>query len=34
MALEDVYKGKNVDEVIELLDRYGKDAKIIAGEQI
>ena len=31
MALEDVYKGKNVDEVIELLDRYGKDAKIIAG---
>lgn len=31
MALEDVYKGKNVDEIIELLDRYGKDAKIIAG---
>lgn len=31
MALEEVYKGENVDEVIELLDRYGKDAKIIAG---
>ena len=31
MALEEVYKGENVDEVIELLDKYGKDAKIIAG---
>ncbi|NLV77709.1 MAG: FAD-binding protein [Tissierellia bacterium] len=31
MALEEVYKGENVDEVVELLDKYGKDAKIIAG---
>ncbi len=31
MALEEVYKGKSMDEVVELLGKYDKDAKIIAG---
>ena len=31
MALEEVYKGKSIDEVVELLGKYDKDAKIIAG---
>ncbi len=31
MALEKVFKGKSVDEVVELLAKYDKDAKIIAG---
>ncbi|MCF6459678.1 FAD binding domain-containing protein [Clostridium sp. Cult3] len=31
MALEEVYKGKSIDEVVELLGEYDKEAKIIAG---
>ena len=31
MTLKEVYNGKNVDEVIELLGKHGKEAKIIAG---
>ena len=31
MTLKDVYNGKNIEEVLELLDEYGKEAKIIAG---
>lgn len=31
MALEKVYKGENIYEVVELLGKYGEDAKIIAG---
>jgi CO/xanthine dehydrogenase FAD-binding subunit len=31
MALEKVYKGQSIEEVIRLLGKYGKDAKLIAG---
>lgn len=31
MSLDQVYNGKNIDEVIELLGKHGKEAKIIAG---
>jgi len=31
MSLDQVYNGKSIDEVIALLHKYGKEAKIIAG---
>lgn len=31
MTLTGVYNGKNIDEVVGLLDKYGKESKIIAG---
>ena len=31
MSLDQVYNGKTIDHVIELLHKYGKEAKIIAG---
>ena len=31
MTLREVYNGKTIDEVVELLNKYGKEAKIIAG---
>lgn len=31
MSLNQVYNGKDIDEVVELLGKYGKEAKIIAG---
>ena len=31
MTLDKVYNGKDIDDVVEMLGRYGKDAKIIAG---
>ena len=31
MTLTGVYNGKNIEEVVELLDKYGKNSKIIAG---
>lgn len=31
MTLNEVHNGRSIKEVIELLDKYGKDAKIIAG---
>ena len=31
MTLNQVYNGNSVDEVVELLEKYGKEAKIIAG---
>ena len=31
MTLREVYNGKSIDEVLELLNQYGKEAKIIAG---
>lgn len=31
MTLKEVYNGKNIAEVLELLNKYGKESKIIAG---
>ncbi|TCU68977.1 purine hydroxylase gamma subunit apoprotein [Tissierella praeacuta] len=31
MTLNQVYNGNNIDEVVEILGKYGRDAKIIAG---
>lgn len=31
MELKEVYNGKTIEEVVELLGRYGKDSKVIAG---
>lgn len=31
MILTEVYNGKEIEKIVELLDKYGKDSKIIAG---